>query len=135
MAINVDRKDIRFYPDSERVIARFYMPGGEERAKMIIERILALTEEKARVTLNQVLINFAQRHRNVSKVFEKHCEQVEHLINRLDVDIENLSQEKKLLIGSYFTMEYSIESAAFFNKISMVIYACSCSFRAGPGAS
>ncbi len=115
MAINVDRKDIRFYPDSERVIARFYMPGGEERAKMIIERILALTEEKARVTLNQVLINFAQRHRNVSKVFEKHCEQVEHLINRLDVDIENLSQEKKLLIGSYFTMEYSIESAAFFN--------------------
>ncbi len=115
MAINVVRKDIRFYPDAKRVIARFFMPGGEERAKVIIEKVLALTEEDARFTLNQVLTNFSQRHRNISRVFEKHCEQVGHVIKRLDVDVEKLTQEKKLLIGSYFTMEYSIESAAFFN--------------------
>lgn len=115
MAINIVRKDIRFYPDSKRVIARFFMPGGEARAKNIIEKILALSEEETRFNLNQVLINFAQRHRNISRVFEKHCEQVEHVIKLLNVDTESLSKEKKLLIGSYFTMEYSIESAAFFN--------------------
>lgn len=115
MAINVVRKDIRFYPDSERVIARFFMPGDDARAKSIIEKVLVLSEEETRFTLNQILINFAQRHRNISRVFEKHYEQVEHVIKLLDIDIESLSQEKKLLIGSYFTMEYSIESAAFFN--------------------
>ncbi len=115
MAIHVERKKIRFYPDSKRVIARYFLPGGEERAIIIIEKILALSDEETRFTLNQVLINFAQRHRNISRVFEKHCEQVKHVIERLDVDVANLSQERKLLIGSYFTMEYSIESAAFFN--------------------
>ena len=115
MAIHVERKDVRFYPDSKRVIARFFMPGGEERAIKIIEKILALSEEETRFTLNQVLINFAQRHRNITRVFEKHCEQVKHVFERLDVDVENLPHERKLLIGSYFTMEYSIESAAFFN--------------------
>ncbi len=115
MAINVVRKDVRFYPDSKRVIARFYMPGGEERANIIIEKVLAITEQETRFILNQVLINFAQRHRNITRVFEKHCEQVEHVIKRLGVNVENLTQGKKLLIGSYFTMEYSIESAAFFN--------------------
>ena len=115
MAINVVRKDVRFYPDSKRVIARFYMPGGEERANIIIEKVLAITERETRFILNQVLINFAQRHRNITRVFEKHCEQVEHVIKRLGVNVENLTQGKKLLIGSYFTMEYSIESAAFFN--------------------
>ncbi len=115
MAINVVRKDVRFYPDSKRVIARFFLPGGEERAKIIIEKVLAITEQETRSTLNQILINFAQRHRNITRVFEKHCEQVEHVIKLLGVDVENLPREKKLLIGSYFTMEYSIESAAFFN--------------------
>ena len=115
MTIHVDRKEIRFYPDSKRVIARFFMPGGEERAIMIIPKIFALSEEETRFTLNQVLINFSQRHRNISRIFEKHFNNVKHVIEQLKVDPEDLSQETKLLIGSYFTMEYSIESAAFFN--------------------
>ncbi len=97
------------------------MPGGVERAKIIIEKVIALTEGDARFNLNQVLTNFSQRHRNISRVFEKHCEQVEHVIKSLDIDEVKLTQGKKLLICSYFTMEYSIEYAAFFNKIPMVI--------------
>jgi len=101
---------------SETDLARFFMPVGEEKAKVIIEKVIALTEGDARFTLNQVLTKFSQRHRNISRIFEKHCEQVEHVIKSLDVDAEKLTQEKKLLIGSYFTMEYSIESAAFLIK-------------------
>ncbi len=115
MSINVDRKDIRFYPDSKRVIARFFLPGGDERAKNIIPKIISLSDEETRFTLNRVLTNFSQRHRNISKIFQQHFDNVKHLIAELDIDPEAFSTEKKLLIGSYFTMEYSIESAAFFN--------------------
>ena len=115
MTIAVNRKDIRFYPDSKRVIARFFMPDGEERAKNIIPKILSLSAEETRFTLNQVLTNFSQRHRNISIVLQKHFNRIAHLVQHLGFDPETLSREKKLLIGSYFTMEYSIESAAFFN--------------------
>lgn len=115
MAIQVDRKDIRFYPDSKRVIARFYIPGGDERAKRIIPKVLSLSDEDTRFTLNRVLTNFSQRHRNISRIFQEHFDNVKHLIKSIGIDPESLSLETQLLIGSYFTMEYSIESAAFFN--------------------
>lgn len=115
MPIKVDRKTIRFYPDPKRVIARFYMPGGEERAQIIIKKILNLSEDEVRFTLNQVLISFSQRHRNITRVFQKHYSQVEEITERIVQGGEPLSEAKKFLIGAYFTMEYSIESAAFFN--------------------
>jgi len=115
LVIEVERKDIRFYPDSERVIARFFLPGGEERAKNIIGMVLALSDDEIRFTLNQVLVNFSQRHRNISQVFKNHYDKIEYLLKQMDIDHKQLSKETKYLIGSYFTMEYSIESAAFFN--------------------
>jgi len=113
--INVERKAVRFYPDSKRVIARFFMPGGDGRAESIIPKVLSMSEQETRFTLNQVLTNFSQRHRNISKVYSLHFENVKPILTRLNIDPETLSKESKLLIGSYFTMEYSIESAAFFN--------------------
>ncbi len=119
MAIYVERKNIRFYPDSKRVIARFYLPGGDERAMEIIRKVLDLPEEERRLTLNQVLANFSQRHRNISKVFRKHFNRVKGLLEQLNVEPETLSKSTKLLLGAYFSMEYSIESAAFFNPSIM----------------
>jgi predicted GH43/DUF377 family glycosyl hydrolase len=37
------------------------------------------------------------------------------IFDKIEVNEEDLSLSQKALIGSYFTMEYSIESAAFFN--------------------
>ncbi len=91
------------------------MPGGEIRAVRIIEKILALSREDVRFTLNQVLVNFSQRHRNITRVFENHYSDVENIVQKLAGNCEELPRETKLLIGSYFTMEYSIEAAAFFN--------------------
>ena len=36
-------------------------------------------------------------------------------MDQIDVDYESLDKYQRLLLGSYFTHEYSIESAAFFN--------------------
>ena len=42
-----------------------------------------------------------------------------HLISQMDMDPQSIEYSRRILIGSYFTMEYSIESAAFFNPSIM----------------
>lgn len=115
MAIRINRLQHYFYPDPKRVIVRFFMPGGESRAKKIITRINALSEEDTVKVLNQTLRDFSSRHRNITRVFMKHYVKVIFLFEEVGLDVDSLSKERKLLIGAYFTHEYSIESAAFFN--------------------
>jgi predicted GH43/DUF377 family glycosyl hydrolase len=119
MAITVNRKPLHFFPDPTRVIARFFLPGGPERSKKVISRILQLSEYDTLQMLNQTLRDFSDRHRNISRIFTKHFNRVYPLVKELGIEPESLTNARMLLIGSYFTLEYSIESAAFFNP-SMV---------------
>src|SRR5450759_346261 len=48
-------------------------------------------------------------------IFETHFNKLNNLFDELGIKPGNVNQSHKLLIGSYFTAEYSIESAAFFN--------------------
>jgi hypothetical protein len=74
-----------------------------------------MSETMASRALNPVLRDYSLRHRNISSIFEKHFNKIIHLVKLLNIDPESLGISQKILIGSYFTMEYSIESAAFFN--------------------
>ena len=114
MQVSVNRKDLKFLPDSSRVIARFLYTG-DERALSIIRSVLNMSDKKTSTALKQVLRDYSMRHRNISKIFEKHFNNITHLFAKLNVDPELLVLSQKLLIGSYFTMEYSIESSAIFN--------------------
>jgi predicted GH43/DUF377 family glycosyl hydrolase/BarA-like signal transduction histidine kinase len=69
--------------------------------------------------LNQSLRDFSARHRNISRIYFKHFEKVRDIMKGSAEFLSALPEAKKLLIGAYFTSEYSIESAAFFNP-SMV---------------
>ena len=115
MLISVKRKQVQFRPDFTRVIARFFMPGKVDRAQSIIRKVINLPDETVHLTLNQVLRNFSKRHRNISKVFKKHFDKIKYVLDKTNIDPKSISLERKLLIGSYFTTEYAIESAAFFN--------------------
>ena len=119
MSTTINRKPIRFYSDSKRVIARFFYPGPESRVQSIIQKVSDMPEEAAQLTLNQSLREFSNRHRNISKIFLKHYMRMPEMLMGRAGDLSVLSHTKKLLIGAYFTSEYSIESAAFFNP-SMV---------------
>ncbi len=119
MSTTVNRKAIRFLSDPRRVIVRFFFPGPETRVSNIIGKVAEMPEEAARLTLNQSLRDFSSRHRNISRIYRRHYERVKEIMNGRAGDLEALSQAKQLLIGAYFTSEYSIESAAFFNP-SMV---------------
>ncbi|MDQ6472216.1 glycoside hydrolase family 130 protein [Flavobacterium sp. LHD-80] len=114
MRVSVIRKNIKFTPDSRRVVARYFM-NGDERTQQMIIRIMTLDEKQVYDTLEQTLREFARRHRNISAIFFKHCEKVKPLIEALKIDYEAMSLNRKMLIGSYCTMEYAIESAAIFN--------------------
>lgn len=114
MQVAVVRKNLKFSPDSSRVIARFLYTT-DERALNIIRSVLGMSENSASLSLSPILRDYSLRHRNISKIFEKHFNKIAHLLKQLNVDPESLEIFQKILIGSYFTMEYSIESAAFFN--------------------
>ncbi|MGQ7946422.1 glycoside hydrolase family 130 protein [Flavobacterium sp. WC2509] len=114
MKVSVTRKTIKFLPDSSRVVARYFM-NGEERTKELISRILVMSNSDVNKFLEQINRDFARRHRNLSAIFYKHYEYVRPIITKMKINEEELSEERKWLIGSYLTMEYSIESAAFFN--------------------
>ncbi len=114
MQLSVKRRKVEFNPDSSRVIARFlYM--GDERSTIIVRSILELSDSQVMEKLNQILRRYSRRHRNISKIFERHFLLLENLFKKMELDPESVDSNRKYLIGSYFTMEYSIEAAAFFN--------------------
>jgi len=107
----VKRKKKKILGDSSRVIARLYIPGGAQRISKIIQRIVALPDTTAEDLLAQIMLHFSERHRDIKRVFGRHLNAVKDYVPRDAV----LSETQRALIGAYFTMEYSIESAALFN--------------------
>lgn len=114
MRLSIERKPIRVNPDARRVIARFFF-NGNDRAKEVINRVMAITGDNAFGIISPILQEYSKRHRNITRVLNRHCSKLKPLFEELGIDFEQLSVYRKLLIGSYFTHEYSIESAAFFN--------------------
>jgi predicted GH43/DUF377 family glycosyl hydrolase len=109
--VTVKRRETKFTSDPSRVINKFYYPGDKIRAKNIINRVLNLSESHVKNLIEEVLTNFAHRHRNLEDVFKRNCQSVEMFIP----DPTHLTKARKLLIGSYFTHEFSIAAAGFFN--------------------
>ena len=114
MQVAVNRKKFIFSPDPSRIIARFLYIS-DERSADIIRKVLAMPEKDVNIAMSQLLRGYSRRHRNISKVFEKYFDRLAPIFDKIEVNEEDLSLPQKALIGSYFTMEYSIESAAFFN--------------------
>jgi predicted GH43/DUF377 family glycosyl hydrolase len=108
-------KNIR--PDPRRVITRPFRPGTETHTGNIVSRVLALDETRVNALLKQTLKDFAHRHKDIRSVLLGNYLRISACIP----ESAALSEERKLLLGSCFTMEYSIESAALFNP-SIVIY-------------
>ncbi|MFA5858904.1 MAG: glycoside hydrolase family 130 protein [Elusimicrobiota bacterium] len=106
-----ESSDICLTPDQSRIILRPFTPRSEAQVNHIISRVMALPDDKVTAQLNKVLGDFAKHHENIEAVFLEHYETVHPY---LFTDLP-LSKERKLLIGSYFTSEYTFESAALFN--------------------
>jgi len=114
MQLTVTRRKSIFLPDPKRVITRFLYTS-DERSINIIRKILAMSDSEISVELNQVLREYSKRHRNISRTFEIHFNKLSGLFDEMGIKTNKIGSMRKALIGSCFTKEYSIESAAFFN--------------------
>ena len=110
-SIPVRRTSTVLKPDQSRVLLRPFDPGDSQRVGRIIARIMSLPEELVGPLLDQISAEFSQRHQQIHKRF---LERFEHVREMLLTDAE-VSEQRCLLIGSYFLAEYSLESAALFN--------------------
>jgi hypothetical protein len=110
-SIHLNRTATILKPDQSRVLLRPFSPGDSQRVAGIIARIMSLPEDQVGFLLDEVSAEFSQRHQHIHKLFLERFEQVHQM---LATDGE-LSEQRRLLIGSYFLAEYSLESAALFN--------------------
>jgi predicted GH43/DUF377 family glycosyl hydrolase len=119
----VTRCPQRLVANPSRVITELFVPGQEgfehqeSRAGAVLARILALDEGQVRSSLDDVVVRFNGRHRDLAGTFLRHAHE---LADRLDPGRE-LSEARKLLLGATFTKEYAVEGAALCNP-SMVAH-------------
>ena len=109
--LEVRRTGVVLHTDPSRVLLRNFSPGDSERTGKIIGRVMSLPEERVRPHLDAICAALSPRHHDVRDRLRSRFEQVrdDHLPD------EGLSEDRRLLIGSCFLAEYSVESAALFN--------------------
>ncbi len=110
-------RGVQLLPDARRVLVKPFLPGeqlfpdGSSRMETVLRRILAMSEHDVSTTLAVATEQFAGRHRDLETVLQTHFETVAGLVEIT----EDLSRSRRLLIGAYFSHEYSVEAAALGN--------------------
>jgi len=113
--IDVTRSTVTLDPDRTHVLARPFRLMNHSRSVKIADRVLALSEGEVHTLLDDVRAEFGDRQLNIDDFLRRRFDEVgPHVLNG-----QSLSEQRKLLLGGYFTHEYSLESAALFNP-SMV---------------
>ncbi len=107
----VKRLAIRFDRDERWVVTRPFFPGGENRILNVARRVSQLSDPQAEIVLARIRTDFYSRHKQLDSVLLENFDHAASIVPELS----NLSAAQKLLVGSYFTMEYSFASTALFN--------------------
>jgi predicted GH43/DUF377 family glycosyl hydrolase len=111
MVVPVVRLPLQLKPDPRRVISRLFCPGDTKRAGEIFARVEAFPEEEVERLLEGLKRDFRQQHADLLGVFAEHYEEVRKVIGAPAQG----SKARQLLLGAYFTMDYSLEAVALFN--------------------
>src|SRR5262245_11121052 len=101
--MDVKRTGIVLRPDPSRILLRLFNFSNEERITKIIARIMFLSEAEVEQQIEQVLAEFGGRHQKLERIFLKRFEEV----RPFTITDQPLSHAHQLLIGAYFTHEYS----------------------------
>lgn len=99
-------------PDPSRTVLRPFEVSApaSERALRIVGRIRSLDHRELSKEVRRVLSSLSERHRDVETVMLRRFEEI-----KAGADCSDVDQDRALLIGAYFSEEYSFESAALFN--------------------
>jgi predicted GH43/DUF377 family glycosyl hydrolase len=111
MSIRASRTNIVLRPDPSRVFFRPFDLISQERITRIVARVTALERSEAEKEARIMLERFMERHVKLEGFLLRRFEEVrDHVITD-----RALNDSQKLLVGAYFTLEYSLEAAALFN--------------------
>jgi predicted GH43/DUF377 family glycosyl hydrolase len=107
------------YPDPKRTVIRPFLPGdpdpfrveGKPRGDRIVERTLAMSDDEVQQLVDVIIEGLGVRHREVPALLLRRFDEV---AGQLGLDTA-ISEKRKMLIGGYFSAEYSFEAAALFN--------------------
>ena len=109
--IHVKRTGITLTSNKSRVLIRPFRITDEHRATNICARVMGLSETEVRSLLGQVMAEFSERHQQIRDLLKARYEQMQRYL----LTNHKISEDRKLLIGAYFTHEYALEAAALFN--------------------
>jgi predicted GH43/DUF377 family glycosyl hydrolase len=115
--MNVTRLPVRLAADPRRVLARSFIPGGASRIRAIIDRVRSLPDAEVSSMVTTLVADYRQRHKDIRGIFWQSYATAIVLLG----ENPEVSEERRLLLGAYFTNEYSLESVALFNP-SMVLH-------------
>lgn len=114
------RLPILIEPDPARVILRPFLSALDPRdlhrsdllrATRLIDRILAMNVAAVEAELATTLRDFGARHADIAITFAERYAQIRDLLGLEDDPVE----ARRLLIGAFFSNEYSFQSIALFN--------------------
>ncbi len=114
-SIRVVRRPEQLLADDRRVILRYLDFVHPPRIRSIVRRVLRISERDVPGELAKITRRFATRHRDLAATFRDNGMEALRHVRQTDA----ITEARTLLLGAYFTMEYSIEAAALFNP-SMV---------------
>lgn len=117
--VPVSHLPILLRPDPARTVTRPFLPSdppryaiaGRSRGARIIARVLSLDAAKLDRDLARVRLSLDARYPDVEATLLRRFEAVADLVPGQAA----LRRDQRLLIGAYFSAEYSYESAALFN--------------------
>jgi hypothetical protein len=112
-------------PDPSRTVIRpfyahdlpEYAERGRSRVQRIVDRVMTLDEEQLAAEITRVIGSLEQRHLDVQEALLRNFREVDGMT----LDRASVSPDRALLIGAYFSEEYSFEAAALFNP-SIVLH-------------
>ena len=124
--MKITKTSTKLLASAKAVITLFLSLPGEERIANVVKRVGGLSEDNVRACMDMTMAGFANRHRNLEQTFRDHFRKIETLSSsplphsgtpptRFGTPPTHFSDQKKLLLGAFFTKEYSIQSAALFN--------------------
>ena len=112
-------------PDASRTVIRPFDPQYPQafadtepsRAERIVDAVLAMSTDQLASELKSVIDPLRKRHRNLERLVLRRYDEIAAIVPAA----KKASDHARLVIGGYFSEEYSFEAAALFNP-SIVIH-------------
>ncbi|MBE7217491.1 MAG: glycoside hydrolase family 130 protein [Caulobacteraceae bacterium] len=119
----VKHSSILLRPDPARTVIRPFAPGDPEpfadkekpRTERVVSRVMKLDEAALDAEIEEVMKSLDERHTAVKTRLLRRFEELEGIDDK-----EKMSPKQAILIGAYFSEEFSFSSAALFNPSGVV---------------